>query len=67
MDDCEKRRRERRESRHADTERLKQLGGRPRSEAEEREFNELFARDPGRSRAYFERRIWEKRSAAPAT
>lgn len=56
--------RERRAARRAryeaDTARLKELGGRRRSEAEDGEFSDIFLRDPSRSREYFEGRIWEK-------
>lgn len=57
--ECE-RRAARRARYEADSARLKELGGRRRSEAEEDEFNDIFRHDPSRSRAYFERRIWER-------
>lgn len=54
---------ERRARYDADTARLKALGGRARSEVEEREFKDIFLRDPGRCVSYFEKRLWEKCSA----
>lgn len=50
----------------ADRERAKHLGGRARSEAEEREFLGLLVRH-GFSRAYFESRPWEKRASGVAS
>lgn len=49
-------------AREADMERLKQLGGVPRSREEQNEFVELLVRH-GCSEAYFESRAWERKAA----
>ncbi|OHV85931.1 hypothetical protein [Ensifer sp. LCM 4579] len=64
----ERRARERKRAQYlSDRERLRELGGRPRSEAEEREFRALL-RDPHLPpAAYFEKRLWEKSRLAALT
>jgi hypothetical protein len=43
------------ERKRSDIDRLKQLGGRPRSDEEDAEFIHLSQRNPDLSRAYFDR------------
>lgn len=52
---------EKRARRAADIDRLRQLGGVKRSQAEELEFLELLVRHNS-SKAYFESRAWERRA-----
>lgn len=49
-----------REQRLADRERLKQLGGVPRSADEEREWHNLISRNPDVCLEYFEKRLFER-------